>query len=90
MLDGNKQIMMVTLNQLILFLKNIPVFKPQIGLLQKELKIDKPHKKVQSVEKLTAKFDNLFVNNSKSYNLSIQTCKSPPDPYAYLLKEEKN
>jgi hypothetical protein len=87
-LDGNKQVMTVTLNQLIEVLKSIPVFKPPIGLLKKTLNIPKPKEK--EIETLTVKLDNLFVTNSKAYNLSIQTCKSPPDPYAYLLKEEKN
>lgn len=30
---------------------------------------------------------NIYIKNPKGYNYHVQSCKSPPDPYAYLLLE---
>jgi hypothetical protein len=90
--DGNVQHMICDIDTLLEFLKTIPVFhtSEQNKIIKaRHQKKDPPMPKEQpDITKLSKQLDNLFVRNSKAYNLTIQTCKAPPDQYAFLLRED--
>lgn len=89
--NGNMQQFLLSIIELMEFLRNTKVFKPtpkKTKTAHKEVSKSIPIKEKPDVEKLSEQLDCLFVRNSKEYNLYIQSCKSPPDEYAYLLKDE--
>jgi len=88
--NGNMQQLLLNIIELMEFLQNIKMFKTsqKSKLADKRVSKSIPVKKQPDVEKLREQLDCLFVKNSKEYNLYIQSCKSPSDQYAYLLKDE--
>jgi hypothetical protein len=88
--NDDKNVTMLCEEELFTFLKKGVVFKPR----KKEQPMEKREKRekpsVSVISNLDRSFKNLFVTSSSEYKLGIQTCKSPVDPYAYLLEEDHN